>query len=176
MAITIKRTGIPGHGLYPVVEPNHLSAPRSGGVYAQLPLPASINAAFQGQFFKYDLAGGALSLTGDTPWVMVYNEEKLYDPARQMHRDYAMVNISNDPSVKLVPRVFRLYVGDIYTTNCVKDGDSYTVGDKLVPGTAGILEKKTAITADDTLVCKVVKETTLPDGQAAVKLQVIRAN
>ena len=87
-----------------------------------------------------------------------------------------MVNLSNDSSVKLVPRVFRLYVGDIYTTNCVKDGDSYAVGDKLAPGATGLLEKKTAITADDTLVCKVVKETTLPDGQAAVKLQVIRAN
>lgn len=176
MAITIKRTGIPGHGLYPVVEPNHLSAPRSGGVYAQLPAPASVDACFQGQFFKYDLSAGALSFTGDAPWVMVYNEEKLYDPARQMHRDYGMVKLNNDPSAKLVPRVFRLYVGDIYTTNCVKDGDSYAVGDKLVPGATGILEKETAITADDTLVCKVVKETTLPDGQPAVKLQVIRAN
>ena len=38
------------------VEPNHLSAQRTGQVYAQLPAAANIDILQQGQFVKYDYA------------------------------------------------------------------------------------------------------------------------
>ncbi len=70
---------------------------------------------------------------------MVFNEEKLYDERKQMHRDYAMQKGEFYDGV-MVPRVFRMAAGDIFTTNAVK-ADTYTVGDKVAPGTKGILEK-----------------------------------
>ena len=170
MAITVKRTDLAGHDKYAIVEPNHLSAPRDGGVYAQLPAKSDIKVLEQGTFVKYDLAKGMVDFDGKGPWMMVFNEEKLYDERKQMHRDYAMTKEKSN----MVPRVFRLSVGDIYTTNNVKE-EALTVGDTLVPGEQGILEKKAAPAATDTLVCTVVKETTLPDGELAVKLQVTRA-
>ena len=170
MAITVKRTDLVGHDKYAVVEPNHLSAPRDGGVYAQLPAKSDIKVLEQGTFVKYDLTKGMVDFDGKGPWMMVFNEEKLYDERKQMHRDYAMTKENSN----MVPRVFRLSVGDIYTTNNVKE-EALTVGDTLVPGEQGILEKKAALVATDTLVCTVVKETTLPDGELAVKLQVTRA-
>lgn len=170
MAITVKRTDLAGHDKYAVVEPNHLSAPRDGGVYAQLPAKSDIKVLEQGTFVKYDLTKGMVDFDGKGPWMMVFNEEKLYDERKQMHRDYAMTKENSN----MVPRVFRLSVGDIYTTNNVKE-EALTVGDTLVPGEQGILEKKAALVATDTLVCTVVKETTLPDGELAVKLQVTRA-
>lgn len=170
MAITVKRTALAGHDNYAVVEPNHLSAPRDGGVYAQLPAKSDITALEQGTFVKYDLANGVVDFNGKGPWVMVFNEEKLYDERKQMHRDYAMTKENSN----MVPRVFRLSVGDIYTTNNVKE-EALTAGDTLVPGAKGILEKKATPAATDTLICTVVKETTLPDGQPAVKLQVTKA-
>ena len=59
------------------VEPNHLSAPRNGQVYGQLPAKSTINILENGQFVKYDYANGECNFTGDGEWMLVYNEEKL---------------------------------------------------------------------------------------------------
>ena len=175
MALNIDRAAnkLVGHDNFAQVEPNHLSAPRDGGVYGQLPAEKSITILEQGTFVKYDYAKGEVNFTGEGPWMMVFNEEKLYDERKQMHRDYAMQKGEFYDSV-MVPRVFRMAAGDIFTTNAVK-ADTYNVGDKVAPGTTGILEKDAATAAETakTLVLQVVKETIMPDGQPAVKLQVI---
>ena len=72
MAITFKRDG------YGQVEPNHLSAPRDGRVYAQLPAADDITILENGMFVKYDYAAGEVNFDGDGAWMLVYNEEKLY--------------------------------------------------------------------------------------------------
>lgn len=170
MAITIKRdeAQIAGHDNYAVLEPNHLSAPRNGGVYGQLPAADEIEVLEQGTFVKYDYAAGEVNFDGEGPWMLVFNEEKLYEERKQMHCDYAMKKADFYDGV-MTPRVFKPVAGDIFTTNAVANGE-YAVGDKLTPGADGIL---TAGEGD--LVCKVVKEDVLPEGQKAVKLQVIKA-
>ena len=165
MAITIKRDG------FPQVEPNHLSAPRNGQVYAQLPVDASIEEVYQGQFLCYNAAEGKCDFGGKAPWMMAYNEEKLYDERHQMHKDFALQK-GQFFDGQIVPRLFKLSVGDIYTTNCVKE-ESLKVGDKLQPGAKGILEKVSAEPVAGKPALMVVKETVMPDGQPAVKLQVI---
>ena len=157
-----------GHDNFAVVEPNHLSAPRSGGVYGQLPADDSITMLEQGTFVKYDYAAGKINFTGEGPWMMVFNEEKLYDEHKQMRRDYAMKKSDFYDGV-MTPRVFRMYAGDIFTTNNVK-ADDYDLGDVLVPGTNGVLEKGAK---GEGLAVKVAKLTTMPDGQPGLKLQVI---
>lgn len=162
----IKKATVKG---YRQVEPNHLSAPRNGQVYAQLPADESLTVIEQGQFLKYDVAAGKCALTGDGPFMLHYSEEKLYDANKQMHRDFALVK-EDAVDGELYPRLFKLSVGDIYTTNALADG-TYTVGNKVAPGADGFLAA-----ADDAatgLVLKVVKDYTMPDGQPAVKLQVI---
>lgn len=160
-----------GHNNYAQVEPNHLTAPRNGGVYGQLPAEGSIEILEQGTFVKYDYAKGQINFTGKGPWMMVFNEEKLYDERKQMHRDYAMKKTDFYDGI-MTPRVFAMHAGDIYTTNNVAAGE-YAVGDVLAPGANGILAKQ----EDDVegLALQVVKCYTLPDGQPAVKLQVIAA-
>lgn len=127
MAVEIQSESIKG---YRQVEPNHLSGQRDGGVFAQLPANDEIEILEQGTFVHYDYAAGEVNLNGNGPVMMVYNEEKLYDPRHQMHRDYAMRKEDADHGI-LVPRVYRLSLGDLYTTNNLEDG-SYTVGDVLV--------------------------------------------
>lgn len=63
---------------YGQVEPNHLSAQRTGQIYAQLPAAADIDVLEQGQFVKYDYANGVVNFTGAGEWMLVYNEIKLY--------------------------------------------------------------------------------------------------
>ena len=72
------------------VEPNHLSAQRTGQIYAQLPAAADIKMLEQGQFVKYDYMNGVCNFTGAGEWMLVYNEIKLY---RDFQRDceFAMI-------------------------------------------------------------------------------------
>ena len=163
MALTIAREG------FGYVEPNHLSAPRNGQVYAQLPAAEDIEVLENGMFVKYDYAAGECNFDGEGPWMMVFNEEKLYDERHQMHRDYAMQKSDFYDGV-MTPRVFAVVPGDIFTTNAVKEAE-YTVGDKLKVGADGRLEAGTAAAGEHAF--KVVKETTMPDLQAGVKIQVI---
>lgn len=75
---------------YGQVEPNHLSAQRTGQIYAQLPADAAIEVLEQGQFVKYDYAAGLVNFTGKGEWMLVYNETKLYRE-HQIDCEFAMV-------------------------------------------------------------------------------------
>ena len=75
---------------YGQVEPNHLSAQRTGQIYAQLPANADIEVLENGQFAKYDYRNGEVNFEGEGEWMLVYNEVKVY---RDLQRDcdFAMV-------------------------------------------------------------------------------------
>ena len=209
---------------YGQVEPNHLSAQRTGQVYAQLPADPEIELLENGQFVKYDYAKGVVDFDGEGEWMLVFNEVKVYrdgqsdcdfamikdnyvariyspidgeklDKQLTQPRDYSKVVTPADPyeidstdnpfaalydyngpkkmkeNTKMVPRVLKTNVGDIYTTNCLMAdlanppaiGDPFHVGDKgyLVAGAGegGV---------DPTF--QVVKIYDLGDRQKAVKL------
>ena len=163
---------------YGVIEPNHLSARRNGKIYAQLPADKSIEVLENGQFVKYDYANGVVNFTGEGPWMLVFNEPKVYG-SRETNADFAMkredyaayvYNAANDAMPEgtvMVPRVMTTDAGDIMTINLV-DEDSLTVGEKLAPREAdGILVKNEAATE---CVWQVAKVYTMPDGQPGVKL------
>ena len=75
---------------YGQVEPNHLSAQRTGQIYAQLPADAAIDVLEQGQFVKYDYANGLVNFTGKGEWMLVFNEIKLYRE-HQMDCEFALI-------------------------------------------------------------------------------------
>ena len=74
---------------YGQVEPNHLSARRTGQIYAQLPADESIEVLENGQFVKYDYATGKVNFTGAGEWLLVFNEVKVYGD-RETDADFAM--------------------------------------------------------------------------------------
>ena len=85
---------------YGQVEPNHLSAQRTGQIYAQLPAAPDIELLEQGQFVKYDYAAngngiGQCDFEGAGEWMLVYNEIKLYrnhiDGTKQWDCEFAMI-------------------------------------------------------------------------------------
>ena len=159
---TFKKVG------YGQVEPNHLSAQRTAQIYAQLPAKSDINVLENGQYVKYDYKEGEVNFTGAGEWMMVFNEVKLYDDRwRESYKDFAMKKENYTDGV-MTPRVIKTNIGDIYTTNCVKDGN-IEVGKILTPGATGILEVKEAPTAAD-MQWQVVKIYKLADGKQAVKI------
>lgn len=155
---------------YGQVEPNHLSAQRTGQIYAQLPAEDSIEVLENGQFVKYDYANGEVNFDGEGEFMLVLNEVKLYDE-RETYKDFAMKK-ANYVGGEIVPRVFKTNVGDIYTTNMVDSEIDMVEGTtELAPGTDGVL---TTAGQDAEMIWKVVKVYTMADGQAAVKLQRIK--
>ena len=183
------------------VEPNHLSARYTGQIYAQLPAKHSDGTAIEqlenGQFLKYDYAAGCASDNSASAgeWMLVFNEEKLYDERFPNHRYFAMKK--NDFTDKLIyPRLLKTNIGDIFTTNTFKSTDetpktvtngdqvinlpTLEVGNIVVVGTTGWLEKANALPASG-IAFKVVPhftqigtsgvDYTLGDMQYAVKLQ-----
>ena len=179
------------------VEGNHLSAQRTGQIYAQLPAKNDINLLENGQFVKYNYADGVVDFEGEGEWMLVLNEVKLYDaPWRESYKDFAMIKDNYTPGSdtithdglgpfkgQMVPRLFKTNIGDIFTTNCLEKANTsgkaevtltdLTVGDVVAPTkTNGYLKKSDSGTTTDDTVMKwqVVKLTTMPDGQAAVKL------
>ena len=155
---------------YGQVEPNFLSAPRTGQVRAQLAAKSDIEILENGMFVKCDMANDECNFTGDGPWYMVFNEEKLYDEHYQMHKHYAMKK-ADFYDGKMVPRVLLPLLGDTYTTNMFADSvTEVALGDKFTPGADGKLAA-----GEGDLTLKAVKLYTMPDGQPGVKLQVIAA-
>lgn len=145
------------------VEPNHLSAQRTGQIYAQLPAAITLE---NGMFAKYDYEAGKVNLTGDGEWLLVYNEVKVYDN-KESYNDFVM-------PAGGVPRLFKTNVGDIYTTNTFASSvkiDEVEVGNEFVPGSDGYLAAKSG---DAEMVWKAVKVYTMPDGLPGVKLQRIK--
>ena len=189
---------------YGQVEPNHLSAPRTGQVYAQLPA-TGITQLENGQFLKYDYANkkAGVGTNGDgKEWFLVFNEEKLYDERRQNHRDF-VVKASDMVDGVIYPRLLKINVGDIFTTNTFRTsaGDTVTgpdaeidmpdlaIGNYLQIDSAGWLVKYTDGTGESPvpetgMVFQVVPHFTqidnaqapytLPDQQPAVKVQRIK--
>ena len=164
MALTIKRNG------FGQVEPNHLSAQRTGQIYAQLPANKDIEVLENGMFAKYDYAKNEVNFDGEGEFMLVLNEVKLYDTLRETYKDFAMEK-KNYLNGEMVPRLFKTNVGDIFTTNMIAE-ESVDVETKLTPNEDGILSTENAESA--AMIWKVVKVYTLADGQDAVKVQRIK--
>ena len=159
---------------YGQVEPNHLAGQKSGMIFAQLPVANSIDTVQNGMFMKYDVAAGEINLDGNGEYMLVYSEVKLYDP-RETYKDFVL---TKDQSVdgKIYPRLIGTFPGDIITTNLV---DVTTGKGSLakkflqVDSDTGIL-KEASVPVAELALWQVVKETTMPDGQYALKIVKVR--
>lgn len=90
------------------VEPNHLSAQRTGEIYAQLPVAKNIKILENGQFAKYDYAKNVVDFEGKGEWMLVYNEVKVYAKG-ETDQDFAMIA--------------RDYTGSVYSVVGVTEAD-----------------------------------------------------
>lgn len=189
---------------YGQVEPNHLSAQRTGQIYAQLPAKSDIEMLENGQFVKYNYADGVCDFTGVGEWMLVYNEVKVYRD-RETDADFAMrktdyvsriysaANSEMPSGAVMTPRVFKTNVGDIMTTNTI-DATTLQAKDVLtVDPRSGLLVLTTdapnshsaaagTVGSGDTVLeasngemkWQVVKVYTLGDNQKAAKIMRIQ--
>lgn len=88
------------------VEPNQLSAQKTGQIYASLPLDKDVEVLQQGEFMYYDYANnsvnagkaaaaGVVATKGEP--MLVFNEIKLYEPFwRTTYKDFAMIRVGDN--------------------------------------------------------------------------------
>ena len=102
---------------YGQVEPNQLSAQKTGQIYASLPLDTEVDVLQNGEFMFYDYANGTVNAgktadattgtldTAITEPYLVFNEIKLYEPFwRTSYKDFAMIRVNGvDASGNKVP-------------------------------------------------------------------------
>lgn len=101
---------------YGQVELNFVSAGRIGGVYASRPYKGDKTILEQGTFLQYDPESETCKVGGKGEYYMVYNEEEHYDEREPNHKDYAM-KAEDFIDGKMYPRLLKISVGDIFTTN-----------------------------------------------------------
>ena len=78
---------------YGQVEPNQLSAQKTGQIYASLPLHNDVKVLQNGEFMFYDYGTGTVNANATVGEPMlVFNEIKLYEPFWQTsYKDFAMI-------------------------------------------------------------------------------------
>ena len=88
------------------VEPNQLSAQKTGQIYASLPLDSKVEVLQNGEFMYYDYANkmvdagktaaaGVIATQGEP--MLVFNEIKLYEPFwRTSYKDFAMIKCGDN--------------------------------------------------------------------------------
>ena len=83
---------------YGQVEPNQLSAQKTGQIYASLPLDSNVNVLQNGEFMYYDYKTSTVTAdaTVGEP-MLVFNEVKLYEPQWQTsYKDFAMIRVGDN--------------------------------------------------------------------------------
>ena len=157
---------------YGQVEPNHLAGQKSGAIYAQLPADTALEVVENGMFMKYDYAAGECNLDGNGEDMLVFSEVKLYDPTHS-NKDFALKK-ADSVDGKVYPRLMLTFPGDHFTTNLVDlTSSAGSRKGKYLKVVNGILTEQGS-KPEEGMVWQVAMETTLPDGQPAVKVIRVR--
>lgn len=142
---------------YGQVEPNHLSAQRTGQIYAQLPAVDTIEVLENGQFAKYNYADGVVDFAGEGEWMLVFNEVKVYRDY-QRDCDFAMVKGNYEARVySPITGAVKENGAAIDWTSAVAAADPYEIDSTANPMQDKIFEGPAMMPAGSTMVPRLLK-------------------
>ena len=186
--MAVKRFVIDGFGQ---LELNQVAFPRDGRIEAQCALDATDFAsvpAENGMLLAVDRVNRAVKFPTSAnvavmPVAINYSAEHMYDERANSLKDFKLER------GEFFPRLGFLSKGELFTTNCLcydssdfADDDAVIAAAEAIATTAmyGGVSDNGAILLSDAApqagpVLKVVEKTTMPDGQFALKFQVLEA-
>ena len=112
------------------VEPNQLSAQKTGQIYASLPLDESVKVLQNGEFMYYSYADNKVTaeptVSGQEP-MLVFNEIKIYEDYLRL-KDFAMIRVGDNyvTNPAAVGRVTQANYGWAEGVETYGDGSSNT--------------------------------------------------
>ena len=167
---------------YGQLELNAVAFRRDGRIEAQMPYDVSVEGT------KYE-NGMVVILDKETDVVkvgaikagdlygIVYTSEELYDSRKPGLKNFGVEVVDGEAKgpegYDVLPRIGFFAIGDRFTTNTVVKTDDFTKGAKVYAGATGewtVTENANGpigVVADD--------KATMPDGQAAIKIAIIKA-
>jgi len=170
------------------LELNNVAFRRDGRVEAQCALDATDFAtvpAENGMLLAVDRVNRVIKFATDAslPIALNYTTEHMYDERANALKDFKLERGT------FYPRLGYLSVGDLFTTNCISYDTGDYADDDAVIAAAGALATNPmygGISADGSIliadaapeagpVLLAVEKTTMPDGQFAIKFQVLTA-
>ena len=170
---------------YGQVELNNVAFRRDGRIEAQCALSTSDFAsvpAENGMILRVKKASHEICFADASAanqlYALNYSSEHMYD-----ERNPGLKNFKIEATNDFLPRVGYLAVGDLWTTNCIDLGtyasaaavaSALTTGEVYAAvGTQGavVLQSSAPVAGP---VIQVIKKTTMPDGQDAFQLQVLK--
>ena len=183
--MAIKRMMIDGYGQ---IELNQVAFRRDGRIEAQCALnPVDFEkvSAENGMLLAVDNANRTINFPvegSDLPIALNYTTEHMYDERHQALRNFKLDIVDG-----FYPRLGFLAVGDKYTTNCIAFDDGEFANEDAVEAAAEACAETalyaipcengahlvTAAKPEAGVALKAIKATTMPDGQFAIKFQVI---
>ena len=158
---------------YAQLELNNAAFRRSGRIEAQCKIAEGIEYLENGMLLAVDNAKREVRFAvadEKLPIALHYSSEHMYDNRANALKDFKL-----EPG-SFLPRLGYLGAGDKYTTNCVDyDGDLWAAiaGDAVLYAHAGTDGYHLVNTIADGAIAIVIGETTMPDGQKAVKFQAL---
>jgi hypothetical protein len=168
------------NGQYAQVELNQVAFPRDGRIEAQCALSDEFSEnkpAENGMILVVDNEDRVIRFPAEgtdepgTIYALNYTAEHMYD-----ERELGSLRYFKLVPGTFYPRLGYLAVGDKFTTNAIavnEEGLDALKGKIVVPGTTGYWTEGTIDSR--AVAAKVIAITTMPDGQKAVKLQVVKA-
>lgn len=171
---------------YGQLELNQVAFPRDGRIEAQCALDPAVFSeevpAENGMILAINRVKRTVGFHSPTAkneiLALNYTAEHMYD-----ERDLGSLRKFKLVPGTFLPRLGFLAIGDKFTTNTVDLTTEWAALDTaieaglyVIPGTDGYWVESTEETiATATVIAQVIKRTTMPDGQKAVKLQIVKA-
>lgn len=176
-----------------VVELTHVASRKTGQIEAQLPLNSTdflTTPAENGMLLKVNRADGVVELPDavtDGGLYLHYSAEKNYDPANQGLNKFSLLY-----SATLYPRMYLIQTGDTFITNAIAYDTTSYADEAAVLTAVGLLATtdvygiptvngritlaKAAQLASAKTQLRVIKSTTLPNGDWALEFEVQKNN
>ena len=159
---------------YAQLELNNAAFRRSGRIEAQCKIADGIEYLENGMLVAVNNAARQVEFVNEDnahlPVALHYSSEHMYDNRANALKDFKL-----EPG-SFLPRLGYLGAGDKYTTNCVDyNGDLWAAiaGDAVLYAHAGTDGYHLVNTTAEGAIAIVIGETTMPDGQKAVKFQAL---
>ena len=176
---------------YGQVELNNVAFRRDGRIEAQCALDTaafgSNDVCENGMILRVNKAAHKIGFcdasAANQLYALNYSSEHMYDERKPGLKNFKLVSAAAGED--FYPRVGYLAAGDLWTTNCVDLGtyyaDASAVESALASGDAVYAAAGTdgyatfaSVAPVSGLVMQVIKKTTMPDGQDAFQLQVLK--
>ena len=153
---------------YGVAELTKVVSRKTGEIEAQMALNSAILTLENGMITYIDVVNNEVVTTYDAATCLQTKYLHFSNARRYVTGSEGMNNFVYENSADVLPRLYKLHIGDLFVTNLIDTGDVLTY-EGFADVTAGVITSVSSSSTGDFYI----KPTTLPNGDAAFSVRVV---